>query len=82
MQQQMADNEKEVILATVDDLPSWVRLESSHNYICILTFKWPPTCIIKDQIKITLELLHDIIKLNLAVFALILIHLLQYLTDS
>lgn len=24
MQQQMAENEKEVILATVDDLPSWV----------------------------------------------------------
>ena len=28
MQQQMADNEKEVILATVDDLPSWVRIIS------------------------------------------------------
>lgn len=25
MQQQMSENEKEVILATVDDLPSWVR---------------------------------------------------------
>jgi hypothetical protein len=25
---QMADNEKEVILATVDDLPSWVRIIS------------------------------------------------------
>lgn len=44
MQQQMADNEKEVILATVDDLPSWVNfpdVERAEWINKILDQVWP-----------------------------------------
>ena len=44
MQQQMADNEKEVILATVDDLPSWVHfpdVERAEWINKILDQVWP-----------------------------------------
>lgn len=34
MMQQIAENEKEVILATVEDLPSWVSLPESRSIQC------------------------------------------------